>query len=201
MLRGSDGVRTVQVNANGELVNVISEIEEKKGDSVYLTIDAELQQTAERALEQALEKIQTAGTFESKYGNYKYGTAYPNANVGAAVAIEVETGDVLAMASCPDFDPNLFATGISNEDWQALQSKNTRDYLSPAPLYNVATRTAVQPGSTFKMVVATAAMKKDFRRRQSFVTAAILWSATDRLTVLFGREATALMARLICAML
>ncbi len=160
VLRGSDGVKTVQVNVNGELVNVISEIEEKKGDSVYLTIDAELQQTAERALAQALQKIQTAGTFESKYGNYKYGTAYRNANVGAAVAIEVETGDVLAMASCPDFDPNLFATGISSEDWQALQSKNTRDYLSPAPLYNVATRTAVQPGSIFKMNVATAAMKK-----------------------------------------
>lgn len=160
ILRGSDGVKTVQVNVNGELVNVISEIEEKKGDSVYLTIDAELQKTAENALAQALQKIQTAGTFESKYGNYKYGTAYRNANVGAAVAIEVETGDVLAMASCPDFDPNLFATGISNEDWLALQSKNPRDYLSPAPLYNVAARTAVQPGSTFKMTVATAAMKK-----------------------------------------
>ena len=67
ILRGSDGVKTVQVNVNGELVNVISEIEEKKGDSVYLTIDAELQKTAENALAQALQKIQTAGTFESKY--------------------------------------------------------------------------------------------------------------------------------------
>lgn len=61
VLRGSDGVRTVQVNANGELVNVISEIEEKKGDSVYLTIDAELQQTAERALEQAPRKDSDCG--------------------------------------------------------------------------------------------------------------------------------------------
>ncbi len=160
VLRGTDGIKTVQVNVNGELVNVISEIPEKRGDSVYLTIDVELQKTAERALAQALSKIQTAGTFESKYGNYKYGTAYRNANVGAVVALEVETGDVLAMASNPDFNPNLFATGISNADWQALQSQNPRDYLAPAPLYNVAARTAVQPGSTFKMVVATAAMKK-----------------------------------------
>ena len=160
ILRGTDGVRTVQVNVKGEMVHVISEVEKKKGDSVYLTIDAELQKTAEDALGQALAKIRSAGTFESKYGNYKYNKAYRNANVGAVVAIEVETGDVLAMASNPDFDPNLFATGISGEDWQALQSQNPRDYLAPAPLYNVAARTAVQPGSTFKMVVATAAMKK-----------------------------------------
>ena len=74
------------------------------------------------------------------------------------LALEVETGDVLAMASYPSFDPNLFATGISYEDWQSLQSKNPRDPLSPLPLFNVAARTAVQPGSTFKMVTATAAL-------------------------------------------
>ncbi len=63
------------------------------------------------------------------------------------------------MASEPDFDPNLFAAGISKEDWNALQSQNPRDYMAPAPLYNVATMTPVQPGSTFKMVTATAALE------------------------------------------
>lgn len=111
------------------------------------------------SIEQALTEIQRAGTFESEWGNYKYGTAYRNANVGAVVAIEVETGDVLAMASYPAFDPNLFATGISKEDWNALQGENLRDPLSPLPLFNVAARTAVQPGSTFKMVTATAALE------------------------------------------
>ncbi|QIB69870.1 hypothetical protein Ami103574_11295 [Aminipila butyrica] len=158
-LKGKDGIKDVQVNAIGELVRTISETEPQKGKDVYLTVDLELQKTAEDALEQALKQIQVGGTFKSEYGNYHYSTAYKNANVGAVVAIEVETGDVLALASAPDFDPNLFASGISKEDWNALQSQNPRDSMSPAPLYNVATMTPVQPGSTFKMVTATAALE------------------------------------------
>ena len=158
ILKGKDGIKNVEVNAFGDLVRTISDDRPEKGTDIYLTIDLELQKTAEEALEQALEKILTAGTFESIYGNYKYGRKYKNANVGCVVALEVETGDVLAMASYPSFDPNLFATGISKEDWQSLQSENPRDPLSPLPLFNVAARTAVQPGSTFKMVTATAAL-------------------------------------------
>lgn len=159
ILKGTDGMRSVQVNALGELVDEIDNVEPKKGKDVYLTIDLELQKTAEASLKQTLEKIRTAGTFTGEYGSYKFGTAYPNANVGAVVAIEVETGDVLAMASYPDYDPNLFATGISKENWDSLQSQNPRDPLAPVPLYNVAARTAVQPGSVFKMVTATAALE------------------------------------------
>ncbi|MCR5481374.1 MAG: penicillin-binding protein [Clostridia bacterium] len=158
-LKGVDGVKNIQVNAHGEMVKLINETEPKKGKDIYLTIDLELQKTAEEALAQALPQIQRGGTFVSQYGNYGYGKAFRNANVGAVVAIEVETGDVLAMASYPDFDPNLFATGISSENWNALQSTNSRDPLAPAPLYNVAARSAVQPGSTFKMVTATAALE------------------------------------------
>lgn len=158
-LKGQDGTKNVEVNAFGELVRVINETEPRKGKDIYLTIDLELQKTAEDALKQALAEIQTAGTFQSQYGDFKYGTAYKNANVGAVVALEVETGDVLAMASYPDFNPNLFATGISKADWNALQGQNLRDPLSPLPLFNVAARTAVQPGSTFKMVTATAALE------------------------------------------
>jgi len=166
-LKGKDGTKNVEVNAFGELVRVINETEPVKGKDVYLTIDLELQKTAEAALKQALTEIQKAGTFKSQWGDFKYGTAYKNANVGAVVALDVKTGDVLAMASYPDFDPNLFATGISKEDWDALQAVNARDPLSPLPLFNVAARTAVQPGSTFKMVTATAALESGldpFRR-------------------------------------
>ena len=158
-LKGKDGTKNVEVNAFGELVRVINETEPQKGRDVYLTIDLELQKTAEAALKQALTEIQKAGTFKSQWGDLKYGTAYKNANVGAVVALDVKTGDVLAMASYPDFDPNLFAAGISKENWKALQAENPRDPLSPLPLYNVAARTAVQPGSTFKMVTATAALE------------------------------------------
>lgn len=158
-LKGKDGVKTVQVNAVGEYVRTISETEPQKGKDVYLTIDLELQKTAEAALKQAIEQIQVGGMFKSQYGNYKYGTAYRNAKVGAVVAIDVATGDVLALASYPDFNPNLFASGISKDDWNSLQSVNPRDPMAAAPLYNVATMTPVQPGSIFKMVTATAALE------------------------------------------
>lgn len=158
ILRGKDGVKSVEVNAHGDLVRTISDIKSVKGTSIYLTLDLDLQKTAEDALKQALDKIRSGGTFESIYGNYKYTKPYRKANVGAVVAIDMENGEVLALANEPAYDPNLFARGISKEDWASLQSKNPRDPLSPLPLFNVATRTAVQPGSTFKMVTATAAL-------------------------------------------
>ncbi len=158
VLKGKDGEKLIQVNAKGEQVDVISDTDPEPGDDVYLTIDLELQKTAEEALQQALQKISAGGTFVSEYGNYGYSKAYRNANVGAAVAVDVKTGEVLALANNPGYDPNLFATGISNEDWEMLQGENPRDPLSPLPLYNVATMTSIQPGSTFKPVTALAAL-------------------------------------------
>ncbi len=159
LLHGVNGYYKVQVNAMGESTKLISQSDPIKGKDIYLTIDLNLQIAAESALERGLEAIRTGGTFTSKFGDVAVNKEAPNAEVGAVVAIEVETGDVLAMASFPDYDPNLFADGISNADWSALQTKNARDPLSPAPLYNVATRSAVQPGSTFKMVTATAGLE------------------------------------------
>ncbi len=159
ILKGQDGSKRVEVNAFGKMVRVISETASSQGKDIYLTIDLELQQTAEKALKQALNQISAGGTFSSNFGNYNYGEAFYKANVGAVVALDVSNGDVLAMASYPSYDPNLFANGISEEKWADLQSNNPRDPLSPIPLFNVATRTAVQPGSTFKMVTGTAALE------------------------------------------
>lgn len=122
-----------------------------------LTLDLPLQQTAEKALEETLLALQKGRTFSSQWGDVTF-PRYSNANVGAVVAIDVESGAILAMANDPSFDPNLFADGISKSDWASLQAENPRDNLSPTPLFNVAARTAVQPGSAFKMVVATAAL-------------------------------------------
>lgn len=158
-LKGKDGNKYVQANAHGQQVKVISENPPQKGDNVYLSIDLDLQKTAQDALRETLEKLQRGGTFTGKHGSYHYKKAQRNATVGAIVVIEVATGDVLAMASYPTYDPNLFAKGITPSDWASVQSTNPRDPLSPAPLYNVATRSAVQPGSTFKPVTATAAME------------------------------------------
>ena len=79
--------------------------------------------------------------------------------MGAVAVIDVKTGEPLAIASSPSFDPNQFSEGISSENWNALQSQNPRDLLSPRPLYNVAAKTAVSPGSTFKMITAIAALE------------------------------------------
>ena len=70
------------------------------------------------------------------------------------------------MASYPDYDPNIFAEGISTSDWSSVQAYNPRDSLSPTPLYNNAVRTSVQPGSTFKPVTAVAALQAGLNPNQ-----------------------------------
>ena len=156
-LKGCDGVTRFRVDASGNVEDVISDSKAEKGQDLTLTIDARLQKVTEDALEQAVVKASEGGTFESDYGEVIMSYA-ENAASGAAVALDVDTGEVLAMASYPDFDPNDFATGISEEKWEALQQENPYDPMSPAPLYNTATMTAVQPGSAFKPVTALAAM-------------------------------------------
>lgn len=157
-LKGTDGVTRVRVNSTGDYIDTISETEPVAGKNVYLTIDLDLQRVAEDALERAINAVASGTTFRSEYGNVRM-SRYPNCASGAAVAVDVETGDVLAMASYPDYDPNIFAQGISTEDWESVQSTNPRDYLAPTPLYNIATKASVQPGSTFKPVTAVAALQ------------------------------------------
>ena len=157
-LRGTDGVKGILVNSAGDYIETISETEPVAGKDVYLTIDADLQKVAEKSLKNCIKAVQTGGIFKSKYGNRTM-RKYANCKSGAVVAIDVETGDVLAMASYPDFDPNLFAEGISTKDWASVQSTNPRDPLAPTPLYNIATSSAVQPGSTFKPITAVAALQ------------------------------------------
>ena len=156
-LKGTDSVSRLQVDSQGRVTGLLDKSESKKGSDITLTLDLDLQRTTEDALEQAIEKAASGGTFESEYGDYAM-TYAENAAVGAAVALDVKTGEVLSMASFPDFDPNDFVAGISEEKWNALQQQNPYDPLSPSPLYNVATMTAVQPGSTFKPVTALAAL-------------------------------------------
>ncbi len=156
-LKGEDAVSILQVDSLGKVTKLLGETEAVKGQDVRLTIDIELQRTAEAALEQAIEQAACGGVFQSEYGDYSMVYA-EKAAVGAAVALDVKKGEVLAMASVPDFDPNDFAEGISTEKWEALQRKNENDPLSPSPMYNVAALTAVQPGSTFKPVTALAAL-------------------------------------------
>lgn len=157
-LKGTDGIKSVRVDSGGNYIETLSETEPIAGKNVYLSVDLDLQKAAEKFLAEGIEKTSTGGVFKGKYGSNKM-TKYEKCASGTAVAIDVETGDVLAMASFPDYDPNIFAEGISTEDWESVQSTNPRDYLAPTPLYNIATKTAVQPGSTFKPVTAVAALQ------------------------------------------
>lgn len=157
-LHGKSGVRKIQVNKDGEQIKVISEDKATKGKDIFLTIDSRIQKTAEEALAQAIPKIHYGGSYSGKYGSFGFRDG-GKAEVGAAVAIEVDTGEPLAIASYPSYDPNLFARGISDEDWESLQSENPNDPLSARPLYNVAALTAVQPGSTFKPMTAITALQ------------------------------------------
>lgn len=167
-LKGKDGTKKVEVDVLGNTINVLDEKKAIPGNNLYLTIDSELQKVADESLKYGLEQIRAGGLYESKWGNYKFGTnkkerrPYVNATSGALVAIDVKTGEVLAMSSYPSYDPNLFATGISSADWASLFPENDEDPLAPRPLYNIATQTAIQPGSTFKMITGLAALENGF---------------------------------------
>lgn len=165
-LHGTDGNKYIYADAKGnyigDFVEGISGKESspsKSGNNIQLTIDIELQKAVERYLKYGLDIISEGGVYKSKWGN-KNIPKYENANTGAAVVVDVNTGEVLALANYPSYDLNLFSTGISQEDWNSLQPENPRNPLAPRPLYNIATSTAVQPGSTYKPVTVLAALEQ-----------------------------------------
>lgn len=156
-LRGVDGYQKVQVDALGRITKELEVSEPQSGDNVYLSIDKDLQEDTENALKGVLQALKVGGTYKSKYGD-KTLNAAPNAESGAVVAIDAKTGDVLSMASYPNYDPNKFVNGISYEDYNALQPENKNDVLAANPQVNLATQGVFQPGSTFKMVTGMAAI-------------------------------------------
>lgn len=159
LLNGTKGSETLKVDVYGNRISTVETGEPVPGNNLYLTLDIELQRNAENYLQKALEQIQVGGVYESKWGDFDFDHTYKNAVSGALVALDVNTGEVLAMVNNPSYDPNLFSTGISQNDWQDLlnESKNP---LAPKPLYNISMLTAIQPGSTFKIITALAALEK-----------------------------------------
>ncbi|HBQ29176.1 MAG TPA: penicillin-binding protein 2 [Desulfotomaculum sp.] len=135
-LRGTPGARQVEVNALGRPVRDLGIKEAVPGNNLFLTIDAHLQRLTQDALAQGIKRALTAG--------------YPKARAGAAVALSVYSGEILAMASYPAYDPNIFVGGIREKDWAEVNEKKAliNRALSRYP-----------PGSTFKMVTATAALE------------------------------------------
>lgn len=158
-LRGTKGKKTVEVNNVGRTIRSVSSEAPEPGDNIYLTLDSRLQKTAQDVLKKGLEQIQIGGTFESEWGDFDFKDKYENAKSGALVVLDVNTGEVLAMANYPSYDLNMFSTGISQDDWNSLLN-DSKNPLAPRPLYNIAMLTAIQPGSTFKMITSLAALEK-----------------------------------------
>ena len=135
-LKGKDGTKQIDMAVDGTTTAEYTTEEAVAGSNIVLTIDSNLQAITERALANNIEKIRAGG----------FGKVY-NAKGGACVVMDVNTGEVLAMASYPDYDPSLFVNGISNENWS-----NYRD--NPLnPLVSKATQVSYSPGSTYKMVL------------------------------------------------
>lgn len=159
-LRGKNGKSIVTVDSSGNRVKTLSTTPSEPGDDVYLSIDSQLQKMAEDSLQGILTAISEGVGYESEYGNFAPIEGAANANSGAVVVSNVKTGEVLAMASLPDYDPNLFSTGISSSDRQSLQVPEDSGPLAPRPMLNIASQMAVMPGSTFKLVSSLAALEK-----------------------------------------
>jgi penicillin-binding protein 2 len=125
LLRGVAGRRMIQVNAAGRKVKDLGIEEPRPGTDIYLTLDLDAQKAAEEGL---------------------------GIRAGAVVAMDPDTGEILALASHPTYDPNIFPRGISPKDWVQLMNNPSH------PMYNRAIQSVYPPGSTFKIIVALAGL-------------------------------------------
>lgn len=172
ILRGQHGKKVVEIDAHGYTTAVLEEVSGKQGNTLYTSHDIKLQEFVEQRLIETMKAIRSAGIYKSEWGDYKYEVdpatrePYP-ATTGVSIVQKVDTGEILAMASVPSFNPNLFATGISSDDFMSLFPENEKDMLAPRPLYNIATQTAIQPGSIFKMITSLAALEKGWNPKRT----------------------------------
>ena len=124
-LHGEVGYQQVETDASGRIVRVLKRIPPKPGENLYLSVDSKLQLASEKAL---------------------------GDNFGAVVVIQPSTGEILAMASNPTYDPNLFVKGMTTKEYNALQNAPGR------PLFNRSIRGQYAFGSTIKPFLALEAL-------------------------------------------
>ncbi|OUT99541.1 MAG: penicillin-binding protein 2 [Betaproteobacteria bacterium TMED41] len=130
LLRGKVGYQHIEVTAGGQMIRELSKSPPLPGKNVQLTIDSQLQKL-----------------IESEYNN----------RLGAAVAIEPSSGEILAFVSMPNFNPNLFIDGVSSQVWSELNSSPDK------PLLNRPIKGGYPPGSTYKPFMALAALASGSR--------------------------------------
>lgn len=139
-LRGTDGTTGTTKEVNGKEITVLDDTEPIPGNYIVLTIDSDLQRVTEQSLANTIQNIRNSSGTKEKNG--------ADCNAGAAVVIDIKTGDVLSMASCPTYDMSRF-----DEDYNELL-QNTAN-----PMWNRAVSGLYSPGSTFKPLTAIAALE------------------------------------------
>lgn len=133
-LRGRKGMKHIEVDAFEREVSTLAIDPPEPGQSLVLTLDLDLQRAAEDALREGMRRV--------------------NSTAGVVIAMNPQTGEILAMVSLPSYDNNLFARGISVEDYMLLSADPER------PLVNHAIGGQYPPGSTFKIIPAAAALQE-----------------------------------------
>lgn len=146
-LRGKDGKKYLEVNAQGNQVGVLRKVHPTQGNTLVTNLDLGLQDAVQQDLGAAIQ----ADRSSASAGN-------PPAINGAAVVLDVRTGAVLAMASYPTYNLNQWIGGITNANYKALQAP-CNSANSGCPLDNYAIQGVYTPGSIFKLNTATAALQ------------------------------------------
>ena len=139
-LRGEKGKKEIEMSVDGTITGETTTEEPMQGSTIVLTIDSKLQEIAEKSLANNIEKIRNGG-FSRSY----------NALGGCVVAIDVKSGEIIAMASNPDYNPNSWVGGISVAEYNQIKEKNS--------LFNKSISGSYAPGSIFKMVTALAGLE------------------------------------------
>ena len=139
-LRGQDGIKQIDMSVDGTVAAEYVSEEAKAGSDIVLTIDANLQRITENALIENMAKISSGG----------FSQAYQTKS-GSVVVMNVKSGEVLAMASYPNFEPQDFVGGISSGRYS--------EYRSNQALFDRAISGSYAPGSTFKMITAIAGLE------------------------------------------
>ena len=137
-LEGKNGSKTVEVNASGQPVRYVGGTPAISGNSVRLTLDANLQKAAEEAMETQVNTLANGGVLHTG---------------ASVVAVDPNSGDVLAMASWTSYDPNRFSKGISSKDWNDIVNNKNH------PMQNRTISSMYPPGSLFKVITGATALE------------------------------------------
>ena len=145
-LKGKTGKKQVDMSVDGTVIEEYVQEEAVSGNTVILTIDSEIQEKMEEAIEDEIEQLKNEGK---------------QTDCGAAVLMNVKNGEILAMCSYPTFKPEYFTGKLDPDIWEDIQ-KNKK-------LFNNAVQSANAPGSTYKMVVATAALEEGVTTENEYI--------------------------------